>query len=351
MKSRNHSLDLYRILCMFLITTIHIIGYSEISPTNSFNAFLIDFIEVLQHFSISGFTLISGYFLIGKVSTKSKVIEFIFLVVFFSITIFLFTLLFNPEISLYVLLKSFFPFTLTHYWYPINYLLLLLLAPFLNQFAYTMAKKQFLTFLCVLAFITSVFFHFAPLINPLDYVGHYSRSILWFILLYFIAAYLKIHGVDRRNFFGPIIFLVCGVLIFVLRIFDGHQILNYIHLTSYSSVLSLLFTVSSFITFLNFNINLGKVLSNCLSYCMSSLFVIYLIQEHEAVRTPLWNFVNINSWSESLWLIPIILFVFLALFIAALIFNLLYKLAHKLFIGRMEKFVMKLFDKTVGRLL
>ena len=349
MRARNNSLDLYKILCMFLITTIHIIGYSGISPTNTFNAFLVDFLEVLQYFSISGFTLITGYFLVDKKSTKAKVFNFIFLVSFFSIIIYLISLLFKPQFSLSLIIRSFFPIIFAHYWYPINYLCLLILVPFLNQFARSLCKKQFLLFICVLAFITSTFFHLSPFVEPTPYIGHYSHSILWFVLLYFIAAYIKLHGIKRRIFFGPVMFLVCGTLIFVFRIIGGYKIFSYINLLSYNSVLSLLFTVSSFITFSNIHINLGRTLNNCLSYCMSSVFVIYLLQEHNAVRKLLWDFVNITKWSESIWLLPIILFVFIVLFILALILNLLYQLAHKLFINRIEKNALKIYDRITTK--
>ena len=345
MKVRNNSLDLYKILCMFLITTIHIIGYSRISPANTLNAFLIDFLEVLQYFSISGFTLITGYFLVEKRTTKTKIVNFVFLVSFFSIIIYLASILFNPQTSLAIIIRSIFPFSFAHYWYSINYVFLLLLVPFLNKFAHSLCKKQFFIFICILAFITSTYFHLSPFVEPTPYIGHDTHSILWFILLYFIAAYIKLHGIKRNIFFGPIMFLVCGILIFVFRIIGEHKIFNYINLLSYNSILSLLFTVSSFITFSNLQINLSKTLSKGLSYCMPSVFVIYLIQEHNAVRSPLWDFINITKWSESIWLFPLMLFVFIALFIVALLFNLLYQFAHKLFINRIENFVLKIYDR------
>lgn len=351
MNVRNNSLDLYKIICMFLITTIHIIGYSQLSPTNTVNAFLVDFIEVLQYFSISGFTLIAGYFLVEKKSTNAKVINFIFLVSFFSILIYLISLLIKPQFSFSLLFYSFFPFIFTHYWYPINYLFLILLAPYLNQFAHSLSKKQLLIFICILSFITSVYFHLSPVVEPEPYVGHYSHSMLWFILLYFIAAYIKLHGIKRRKLFGPIMFSACGILIFVLRIIADYKIFNYINVLSYNSILSLLFTVSSFVIFLNLNINIGKTLSNGLSYCMPSIFVIYLIQEHNAVRNFLWDIVNITKWAESIWLLPIMLLVFVALLIMALLLNLLYQFAYELFINKIVKAILKVYDQVTSKVV
>ena len=79
---------------------------------------------------------------------------------------------------------------------------------------------------------------------------------------------------------------------------------------------------------------------------MPAVFVIYLIQEHEAVRATLWNVVNITKWAESVWLIPIILLVFIVLFVIALLLNTIYQLAHKLFINKIETAIVDAYDKT-----
>lgn len=344
MKERNNSLDLYRVLCMFLITTIHIIGYGNLMPSNSVNAFLVDLIEVLQYFSISGFTLISGFFLVNKTSTKDKIISFIPLIFFYSVTIFLISLTFNRNFTVPVLAKVFLPTAFVHYWYPVNYLFLLLLVPFLNQFIHSLSRIRLLSFISVLTFITSVFYHFSPFVDPTTYIGHYSHSILWFVLLYFISAYIRIYGVKHKKLFGPVMFFVCGALIFALRIKAEHRIFDYINVLMYNSILSLLFTVSSFIMFTNFKIRFGKRMSSVLSYCMPAVFVVYLIQEHIAVRDTLWKFVNINKWAGSVWLIPIMISVFLALLIIAVILNAVYQLAHKLFIGKLENVALKICD-------
>ena len=188
---------------------------------------------MLQHFSISGFTLITGYFLVEKRTTKTKIVNFVFLVSFFSIIIYLASILFNPQTSLAIIIRSIFPFSFAHYWYSINYVFLLLLVPFLNKFAHSLCKKQFFIFICILAFITSTYFHLSPFVEPTPYIGHDTHSILWFILLYFIAAYIKLHGIKRNIFFGPIMFLVCGILIFVFQIIGEHKIFNYINLLGF----------------------------------------------------------------------------------------------------------------------
>lgn len=165
-QERNVALDFYRILCMFLITTIHIINYSDLIdhiPQTHINFYVINLLKTLQVFSISGFTMISAYFLIGRTSTKKKTISFILQLAFFSIIIFLLSLVFiSTDVSKTTFLKSLFPITFYHFWYPVNYVVLLLLIPFLNKAFKAFTRNEVLTGIIVLASVVSLFFHMNP---------------------------------------------------------------------------------------------------------------------------------------------------------------------------------------------
>lgn len=349
MKTRNISLDIYRILCMFLITTIHIIGYSNLEklvPLNHINFYVINIINVLQIFSISGFTLVSAYFLVNQTNTIKKAINFMLQLGFYSITILFLSFIFtSPEISLSLFIKSFFPVASNHYWYTINYLFLLMMAPFLNKTVYALTKKENLILIVVLTVAVSLFFHINPFAEPYYFVGHHTHSLLWFILLYLISAYIRVYGVKNQKVFGIGMFLVCGITLFVLFLIRNNSIINKLDLLSYNSILSLLFTISSFIVFLNLKIPYKKSINSIFLRCIPAVFVIYLIQEHIAVRAKLWSYINITRWSGSLLLAPMIIFVFLGLFLSAFVLHLIYSFCYKLFIKRIEDFVYYMLTK------
>lgn len=362
-KERNISLDLYRFLCMFLITTTHITGYCNLIGAVvawKFNFYILHILYAFQRFSITGFVLISAYFLVETTDTAKKIIKFWLQTVFFSIAIFGLTCLFIPSsFSWKYLLKSVFPVLTYHYWYPVSYIILLIFAPFLNKFAKSITKSQLLSAILLLSFFVSVFFPLNPFFDPSVFLGHPSHSILWFLLLYLIAAYIRLYGVKRAVLFGPVCFLICGILLFLL--FIGRrfainasihaviQILDKVDLLSYNSLLPLLFSVSSFITFLHLKISLPKWLIKVVNFLVPTTFGIYLVQEHNALRQPLWNFFRLQHYADGPWLLPMIVLAFFAIWGAAIAVYLLFRLAHKLFLCKLEQTLVQLTQRLRHR--
>ena len=350
---------------MFLITTIHIIGYSDLAQTLSpqhINFYLTNLLSVLQRFSVAGFVLISAYFLTNTSGTAKKIISFWVQLVFFSVTIWVLAALLDPSArSIKLAVKSVFPVFTYHFWYAVNYLILLLFAPFLNKILHSFSKKEVLSAILVLGFFVSVFFPLNPFFDPNPFLGHQSHSLLWFILLYLIAGYIRIYGVRKPVLSGPVLFAVCTVLLFLFYV--GIQrtaptsplysfvlsFMSRINLHSYNSLLPMLMAVSSFITFLKLKSPSGKTATSITAFLAPTVFGIYLIQEHNAIRSALWELVDIQRFSNSLLLLPIMLLVFLILWSISMILTLLYRGAHRLFLRHLETFLLKGIEKIHAR--
>lgn len=354
-RERNISLDVYRFICMFLITTVHAIGYcdliEELSP-NHYNFYLINVLSTLQRFSITGFVLVSAYFLVDTKETVRKIVSFWMQLLFYSVVVFLFSCIVLPEsLSVKYLLKSLFPILSYHYWYPVSYLILLIFAPILNKAIRALSQKQLLATILLLGFFISVFFHFNPWIDEYVFLGHYSHGLIWFFYLYIVAGYIRLYGVKKPVLFGPIMFLICTVMMYVVFVVgrwaakSGQQyafivdFLNMINVQSYNALLPLLMSVSSFIMFLNFRPTVPKWLRNSVTFLVPATFGVYLIQEHNAVRTTLWERLNFAELASSPWLLPMILLTFLCLWVASVLLYLLYYFGHRLLIGKMERLV------------
>lgn len=363
MKTRNVALDVYRILCMFLITTIHIINYSgliSVVPSGHLNFWLLNGIQVLQVFSISGFTLISAYYLVDKPFKLNRIIKFMLTVIFFSVVIYLLAMiLVRPAFSLILTAKSLFPFITYHYWYPVNYLFLLALSPFLNRLIGTLTQKKLLLGIGVLTVICSVYFHLNPFTETEIFLGHHTHNLLWFILLYVIAGYLKRYGVKCPKLMGAGAFCLSGCVLFGLYAVKNNafglaeaypvilKLLDKIDLLSYNSILSLLFTVSSFILFTQLRITPAKWFSKGLVFTVPAVFVIYLFQEHNGIRDALWAFVNIGAWAESYLLVPVMIGCFMGVFAIAVVLHLLYRLCDKLVLSKVEGLLEKLLQRLM----
>lgn len=231
----------------------------------------------------------------------------------------------------------------------------------MNRLVGALTKKELLLWIGVLALISSAYFHFNPFTDAATFLGHHTHNLLWFILLYSIAAYLKLYGVKHPKVMGIGLFCVSGCLLFVLNAVKNNafglteaypvvnKLLEKIDLLSYNSILSLLFTASSFILFAQLRVTPPKWLAKGLSFTVPAVFVIYLFQEHNGIRDALWAFVNITAWADSYLLLPVMIGCFAALFVIALGLHLLYRLCDRLFLTKVALLFERLLQGAKDR--
>lgn len=108
--NRNTGIDLFRLFCMFLITSIHL-GYTDISSkcvSNIPNTVSLYFLYTFQSIGINGFMLISAYFLSAKKFSTKRIISFWMQLLFCSVFIFIIVSIVTGSFSLKNCAKSFF---------------------------------------------------------------------------------------------------------------------------------------------------------------------------------------------------------------------------------------------------
>ena len=147
-KNRNSNLEIYRIICMFLIVVHHyaLHGFSNLNLDFSFNKIILDILTLGGKIGLSGFILISGYFMINSKFTFTKFLKILGQVLFYSITFLtLFATILEPvrPIGMNQILKSILPITFSAYWFITNYILLMILSPFINKLVFSLSKNRF----------------------------------------------------------------------------------------------------------------------------------------------------------------------------------------------------------------
>lgn len=160
----------------------------------------------------SGFIFITGYFLCEsgtKVNIK-RIVSFILQLNFISVSIFLVALVLNGNFSVTYLVNSFFPILSQHYWYPFNYIVLLLVSPFLNILVHNTTRKELAGFIVLLVCVIGVFLKINPFYTPSVFVGHYSHGFVWWGLLYLTAAYYRRYGVRHTAYSAVLVLPVHG---------------------------------------------------------------------------------------------------------------------------------------------
>lgn len=132
MQNRNHSLDLLRIASMFMVLTVHFLGWG--GAVNTLSMSDINYFAVLPVYFISQigntlFFLLTGYFARGNLNSQKLVFlqrKTSFYVFGISLIVFIFGL--NPDITLKYVIKSLFPIVFNRYWFISVYFILYILS-------------------------------------------------------------------------------------------------------------------------------------------------------------------------------------------------------------------------------
>lgn len=306
---RNTSFELLRIISMFFITICHFATHGDFSFDTqciSIPRIWWYFIEMGGTFGVDVFVLISGYFLIldeADIPNFKRLLKIWGQLVFYAIGIYaILCFLGFYEFSLLHLIKLFFPITTDHWWFASTYFILYMIHPYINMFLNCISKRVFQNFILLTLFIWC----FLPTITSVKYQ---SNNLIWFIILYSVAAYIRLYGLNshynaHNYFWGWILFslLRFGSSIIIITIGTRiSSIANY-SLAFYGrqSMLTFMSALCFFMFFKNIRISQSKIINTI----ASASFGVYLIQEHNSLRPILWlTIIQNNKFQESSFLI------------------------------------------------
>lgn len=215
-KERNSNLEILRMISMFIIILHHFAMNSPVQIQEQIsNKNVIDCMFIGGKIGVNCFVLISAYFLCTSKVTIKKVVVLLGELWFYN---WLFLLLYfvglTPvkEVSITEIIKSVFPLCYSRYWFITTYVILLLLLPFLNRFVQKLEKKQLRNLIGLLIVISSVIPTFLGAIRTWN-------TVRWFILLYFIAVYIKRYGNQlKKNAYKHFAVAILFALIYFISV-------------------------------------------------------------------------------------------------------------------------------------
>lgn len=323
---------LIKVISMLMFTVTSLMSFSgvlqKITPY-SFNWFGVYFVFYACYISINCFVLASAYMFYEEEFSPKRIIGMLLQVFIYSVIIFCVTNycgLSKPSPSL--VLNSFLPFSTGRYWFATLFIAMYLFSPFLNIAIKNMTKEQHQACIAVSLILFSV----VPSIFVLSdaWNAAQGRSLVWFVTLYIIAAYykrfpMKAGKTDRQIYLT--IYLLCILLTtaalcflpYVLNVIFGKN--SYFRsIYEYNSVLTCTSSICIFIYLMQ--IPIKAVSYNLLHKISFSVFGTYLLIDNPALRMLLWNEIYpIAAYSDSLSLVPRILFYSTAIFAAGLVIN------------------------------
>ena len=267
---RNSSIELMRIIIMFMILILHANFFTFDIPVNhNLTTLLRCNLEGLTIMAVNVFVLITGYF--GTSFRLNKVLNLGYQAIFAVVPIALGYTIYSHTIE---------SFKFWGYWFINAYVGLLILSPILNTAVNKFSKTQHSAFLII----------FYTLLGFNDYLGIWylgfgftgGYSILWFIFLYMAGRFLAKYPLKIKNINLVLIFI--GSLIGETAILF-FKIRNYFN---YDNPLLVLQSMSFFLFFTKFQFQ-----NRLINYVAASTTMVYLLnlqpQLCEIFKSTLWK--------------------------------------------------------------
>lgn len=306
-KNRNIGLDILRIISMIMIISLHYLNHGHALDNlkfGSLNYNLGYLIKALSIVAVNCYVLISSYFMINKRFSFKKIVKIALEVIIYSIMIYLILVITKViDFNKIDLIKSIFPITTGSYWFVSSYIVLLFMTLFLNKFIEVINKKEHIILLIIL-FIFNSIISFIPGFSFMGVNSGYG--VVWFINLYFIAAYIKKYFNYNKNyllyyFTGTILLMISiYVLYFINNILLNNSSLGRIYIIfNYNSPFVLFSSITLFCFFLNIKKEFNDNVKKTISFLATSTFSVYLIHDNAYFRSILWsNILKVEKYAN-----------------------------------------------------
>ncbi len=344
-RKRQANFEILRVLAMAMIVAMHYMLKGGIAVPMSENGSLVNhaawLIEAFCIVAANCYVLISGYFLVEAEWKLNKLIMLVSQVFFYSLLVPLVCIPLGignvAEWSVYEWIFAVLPLQMDHYWFATSYVLLFMLVPVLAPGVRQLSKKQMQITIGVLLFYYCVIKSISPVLLSTD---NYGYDLGWFICLFLIAAYIRLHGIPFFEGKGKsfVVYVFCSLGIFGISALAGwicrHMgaLKYYMDMPyCYNYFLTLTGAVALFYVFKQMEVREGNVV-RLLCRVAPYTFGIYLLHENIAVRDlwPVW--LGVEGVRGSLLFIPQILFAVVVVFAFGIIVDFIRKKLFQLFL-------------------
>ncbi len=334
---RESGIELLRIICMLMIVVLHAYTYGGVAQIidargGGFEA-TGDFIWSFFRTPVNVFMIITGYFMSKDVLDFKKSYRripkvyatMLFYSIFLTLAAFIiynhsnFSILnetadsltaagklevnaakeLSGDLAIYSLIKMFCPLFSRQWYFLTNYVIILLLSPFINKVLAEIDKKQFKILLGLLFVFLSIY----PTISAMGGFKEvfsiskvlpveYGKSMISFLFMFIIGAYLKRFVKDDKKLHFKYLgyFIVLCIIDFSLYYFLGdvtvHKsgIYNEAVFGQFSNPLVILESIAIFMFFRGFHFK-----SKAINYIAGTTIGIYAIHEHPLMRGFIWS--------------------------------------------------------------
>lgn len=282
-----------------MVVLLHATNYGirnlSIDVTSPINV-VVAMLKAFSMVAVNCFVLVTGYY-----SSESNRINYNKLmslwrqVFTYSVGVYLVLVCFTDTVTFDVkmLIKMALPLFTNQYWFFTVYILLMLISPYINVFVRSVDQKTYIELLIG----TIILFSIVPSINIFgDTFGtQYGYSLIWFVVLYISAAYIRRFEVKKRSY--GLYYIIIGCIVCIAQLLMKYAqsrkypgvVTTILNLqVQYNSPLVFAAAICLFLFALNHPLNLGGW-ERLFGKVASMSFAVYLFHENGAIRNLLWN--------------------------------------------------------------
>lgn len=324
-KQRDSSIELLRIITMFVIVAHHYVVNSGLMEVIAENGAMKGSSLFLLLFGWGGktgincFVMITGYFMCKSNITLKKFLKLLLEVEFYKILFYLIFLITGyNEFSVKGLVKAVLPVTALETGFTSCYIVFFLFIPFLNILIQHMSRRQHTLMLGLCLFSMT-------LLPTLSFDVSYSY-VSWFMIIYLIGAYIRLYPnkwTDSRRITGiaAIICLLLSWLSVIACAWLSEKLdrqLWYYFVSDSNKILAVLTGISVFCFFKNLNMGYSKIIN---TIAASAFGVLLIHANSNAMRTWLWEDTldNVSQYGKSTMILHAIVSVLAVYVIATVI--------------------------------
>lgn len=320
---RQSNFELLRIFSMLLVVGLHTLnkgGAMWETAWGSVNHLGSWFLEACCFGAVNLFLMITGWFGSKGHFRAGKLIYIWISTLFYSVCIFLVSFAAGvADCSNETFRYTFFPISAGNYWFVANYMVLLLLMPFLNKILCVLNVRGRRIMAAILLCVYCVWHTILPFTTGVEVNVGYSLG--WTLSVYCLTACVRLDEKLKKYFFGLGVwkcflgFIVTSLVTFGSRyLFVAVGWSNYsLNLFTYNSPTVVLASLFVFIAFANLKI-CNKKISVGAVFIAKHAFAVYLIHENPFVRRLLWEKLQTVMIYDSVWLLPTCIVVLISIF-------------------------------------
>lgn len=347
-KPRSSNLELYRIICMFMIVAHHYVVNSGVKavdgpmmsdPTSMNSIFLLLF-GAWGKTGINCFLMITGYFMCTSKITFRKFIKLMGQIYLYKLLLYPILLVAGYEtLSPVRILKVLMPTWGFNSNFTGCFIGFWLTIPFLNILVQNMTKRQH-------ELLLLLFLGMYTLLGSIPTFKVTLNYVTWFGIIYFIASYIRLYPnslFNRRNLWGWL--TIATVMMSIISIVGMQYVLGnvaFYFVADSNKILAVAVAVCSFLWFKNLNTKYNKIIN---AFGAGTFGVLLIHANSDAMRHWLWkDMVDVVGHYQMLATGELVLYsigVVLAIFIIC-------NLIDQFRIATIEKWFLRWYDNNVS---